>query len=96
MTAYTLSIVTPQGEIFNGLVNSLTAPGEMGRVGILGSHAAMIMALKRGMMKVETQQDGQKFFTTDHGILEVKPSHDVLVLVEGAEAAADHDEAAEI
>lgn len=95
MTAYTLSIVTPQGEIFKGLVNSLTAPGEMGRVGILGSHAAMIIALRRGMMKVKTQ-DGQKFFSTDQGILEVKPSHDVLVLVEGAEFAADLDEAADI
>lgn len=95
MMTYTLSIVTPQGELFNGLVNSLTAPGEMGRVGILGSHAAMIMALRRGMMKVETQ-DGQKFFSTDQGILEVKPSHDVLVLVEGAEVAADQDEAADI
>lgn len=95
MKPYTLSIVTPQGEIFKGLVKSLTAPGAMGRVGILGSHAAMIMALKRGMMKVKTQE-GQKFFTTDQGILEVKPSHDVLVLVEGAEIAADQKDSADI
>ena len=95
MTAYTLSIVTPQGVIFNGLVNSLTAPGEMGRVGVLGSHAAMIMSLKRGMVKVKTPE-GPKYFEMDQGILEVKPSHDVLLLVEGAEVSSNQDEAAEI
>lgn len=95
MTAYNLSIITPQGMIFNGSVNSLTAPGEMGRVGVLGSHAAMIMSLKRGMVKVETA-DGLKYFETEQGILEVKPSHDVILLVEGAQVSSNQLEAAEI
>lgn len=89
---YTLSILTPQGEIFKGAVNFLTAPGEMGQVGILGNHAAMVIALKRGIMKI-VSQEGQKFVVNDSGILEVSPSHDVLALVEGAVVAADENEA---
>ena len=95
MTQYSLSIITPQGEVFKGPVEFLIASGEMGEVGILGRHAAMIIALKRGIMKVTTTSDGKKFFVHDTGILEVKPTHDVLALVENAVMAASELEAKE-
>lgn len=95
MSKYTLSILTPQGEVFKGPVSSMTAPGAMGEVGILGSHAAMTISLKRGVMKFAAQ-DGERFVVTDAGILEVKPSHDVLALVEGAIMASDQNEAREL
>ncbi len=95
MSGYTLSILTPQGEVFKGLVNFVSAPGEMGEIGILGSHAAMTISLKRGIMKV-LDQDGEKFVVNEAGILEVKPSHDVLALVEGAVVASSRKEAGQL
>lgn len=92
MTSYALSILTPQGEVFKGSVEFLTAAGLLGEVGILANHAAMIIALKRGIMKV-TSSEGQKFFVHDTGVLEVKPTHDVLALVDNAVAAADEQDA---
>ena len=95
MTQYSLSILIPQGEVFQSPVEFLTASGQLGEVGILGKHAAMIIALKRGIMKVTSPTDGKKFFVHDTGVLEVKPTHDVLALVENAFMAADEHEAKE-
>ena len=92
MTTYALSILTPQGEVFKGPVEFLTASGQLGEVGILANHAAMIIALKRGIMKVKSAE-GQKFFVHDTGVLEVKPTHDVLALVDGAFAAENEQDA---
>lgn len=92
MTEYALSILTPQGEVFKGNVSFVTAPGQLGQVGVLGKHAPMIIALKRGVLKITTDQ-GQKFFQIDSGIMEVKPNHDVLVLVDDAHLASSEQEA---
>lgn len=95
MKNYSLSIITPQGEIFSGQVSALTAPGEYGRVGVLADHAPMIMALKRGIMSITTE-DEIRNIVLEPGVLEVKPGHDVLVLVEGAKSASIKDEGLEI
>ncbi len=92
MTTYRLSILTPQGEVFKGPVEFLTAAGELGEVGIMSNHAAMIISLKRGVMKVKSPE-GQKFFVHESGVLEVKPTHDVLALVDNALPAANEQEA---
>lgn len=92
MTEYAFAIQTPQGEIFKGPVSFVTASGHSGEVGILNNHAAMIIALKRGILKVKVL-DEQKFFVHESGILEVKPNHDVLVLVDDALAVNTEQEA---
>lgn len=94
MTEYSLSVQTPQGEVFKGPVSFLSAAGQSGDVGILGQHAPMIIALKRGILKV-TAADGQKYFVHESGVLEVKPNHDVLVLVDDAQTADSEKDAAQ-
>ncbi|MBL8012926.1 MAG: ATP synthase F1 subunit epsilon [Candidatus Omnitrophica bacterium] len=93
MTVYSLSILTPQGEAFNGKVSAVLASGQMGQVGILANHAPMTLALKRGVFKITTTDQGQKYFVLESGILEVKPNHDVLALVDDARSASSEQDA---
>ena len=92
MSEYLLSVQTPQGEVFKGPVSFLAAAGQAGEVGILGQHAPMIIALKRGLLKVNAAE-GEKFFVHESGILEVKPNHDVLILVDDAHTADSKEDA---
>ena len=94
MASYHLTIVTPLGEIFNGRVESISAHGQLGHFGVLAGHAAMISALAKGVLKI-TSEGTDKFFVHQTGILEVKPDHDVLILVDDALGAANEKEAKE-
>src|SRR5690349_6232822 len=86
MAIYQLSILTPQGEIFNGTVASLVAQGQLGSFGVLAGHACIISALSRGVLKV-TIDGKNRFFAHQSGVLEVKPDHNVLILVDEAAEA---------
>jgi F-type H+-transporting ATPase subunit epsilon len=83
MAKYQLSILTPQGELFNEPVEALTAQGVLGSFGVLAGHAPIIYSLDKGTLKI-TSEGRVKFFTHQSGILEVKPDHNVLVLVDEA------------
>ena len=89
---YQVSILTPQGEVFKGTAESLSAQGQMGGFGVLAGHAPIIYALDKGVLKV-TAEGKERFFTHATGILEVKPDHDVLVLVDDAAAADSAEDA---
>ena len=83
MADYQLSILTPQGEVFNGCVEFLSVQGQMGGFGVLAGHASIISSLARGILKI-TAANKPLFFAHQSGILEVKPDHNVLILVDEA------------
>ena len=86
MASYELSILTPQGETFSGPVEFLLISGQLGELGVLANHAPVIVALKKGILKLRNEA-GEKFFSHESGVLEVKPNHNVLVLVDDAAPA---------
>ena len=92
MANYQLSILTPQGEIFNDKVEFVSAQGQLGNFGVMAGHAAFISALDRGVLKI-TQEGKEKFFTHATGVLEVKPDHQVLILVDEVFPANSAEEA---
>ena len=52
MATFTLSVVTPEREIFTAPVESVTAPGLMGSFGVLANHAPIVAALEAGLVKI--------------------------------------------
>lgn len=81
--SFSLSILTPEGKVYEDTVDSLLAPGLQGGFEIYSNHQAMLAALKAGMLRV--RKDGKEnTFNCASGILEVKPDHQVLVLVDSA------------
>jgi F-type H+-transporting ATPase subunit epsilon len=53
MTAFNLHIVTPEKEIFSGEVSSLVVPGEIGYLGVLANHAALVTNLIPGEITIK-------------------------------------------
>lgn len=88
-----VDIVSAEEEIFSGVANELSAPAEMGEVGILPRHAPLITRLKPGEIKLKVDGKDDQFFFVSGGILEIQP-HVVTVLADTAVRAKDLDEAA--
>ena len=87
MPTFHMAIYTPEGEAFNGAVESLEAPGREGRFGVLAHHAPMIAALRRGILHA---RDGgrEMYFVTGEGVLEISGGN-VTILADTASAAED-------
>lgn len=67
-----LKILTPEKTVFNGDILSLTAPGEVGYLGILADHAALATTLIPGTIVVkETNGERKSFDLKGHGFLEI-------------------------
>ena len=46
------SLVSPERELFSGLVDQVDAPGSEGDFGVLAGHAPFMTALKEGQVRV--------------------------------------------
>ena len=92
MANYQLSIVTADGEAFNGQVESLIAPGQCGSFGILGDHAPLVASLCDGPLTV-TQSGTKNYFALSSGVLEVNHKSDVLLLASFAKKVKSLGEA---
>lgn len=86
-------IVSNEEEIFSGLVESVTATGAAGELGVQYGHAPLLTPLKPGPVTLVTQGGEEVLIFVSGGYLEVQP-HLVTVLADTATRAADIDEAA--
>jgi|SRR5450432_978375 len=93
------SLTTPRGALVDADVQELTAPGEIGEMGILPGHVPLMSALKPGVLTYRTP-DHAGVIAVGQGFLQVAPlpaSGDahavdrVLVLVDQATPASDVD-----
>ena len=83
MPNFPLSIITPQGKIFEDQVGFVKAPGAEGSLGILKNHAPIVVMLKKGVLELD-YNNARKTFMIESGFLEVDPDSNVLVLTEKA------------
>ena len=88
-----VDIVSAEKELFSGLAEMLTAPGEMGELGILPRHSQLLTRLKPGQVRIKLPGGDEQLFYVSGGMLEVQPNV-VTVLSDTAERARDLDEAA--
>jgi len=86
-------IVSAEKEIFSGLIESLTATGKEGELGIQYGHAPLLTPLKPGPVKLLKQGGEEELVFVSGGYLEVQP-HLVTILADTAVRAQDIDEAA--
>ena len=63
-----LDILTPEAHVFHGNVDYLTMPGLEGQFQVLTGHAAIISALKSGMLSFKAMDDSlvNEHLTTDN------------------------------
>jgi F-type H+-transporting ATPase subunit epsilon len=84
-----LDITTPQGSVFSGEVDEITATGSEGEFGVLPGHAPYITTLKSGALSL--MADGKtEYYFVSWGYAEVGPDT-VAILADSAEHATDID-----
>ena len=86
-----LEILTPNGEIFNDDVVSVTLPGEEGEFGVLPHHASLSTLLEAGVIDIEKDDKSIESILINWGVVQVDEAK-VIVLVEGAVAIRGDNE----
>ena len=86
------SIVSPEGELFSGEVEMLTADGGAGEIAKTPRHAPLLTNLKPGPVKLVLEGGEEEVFFASGGFLEVQPGS-VTLLTDVAERADDIDAA---
>jgi len=81
--SYKISLISPAGKIFEGVVESAIAPGAEGNFEVLTGHAPMVVRLKAGT--VTLRRGAQKtLFAIGSGVFEVDQRHNALLLSDSA------------
>ena len=84
MAGYSFSILTPDGEVYQGDVKSVVAPGKTGHIGILADHAPIISMIAPGSLEIITTEEQSVSFNVGGGVLEVRPDKKVVALLDFA------------
>lgn len=84
-------IATPERVIYEGDIDELVCPTQMGEVGILPNHIPLVANIVPGELQVITDGESKNIFVAG-GFLEVQPDNRVVVLADAAENIAEIDE----
>lgn len=87
---FDLQVVTPEREIFNGAVESVSLQGAEGSLGVMRNHAPLVAALEPGLLRIMDADRNEVRFFLGGGFFEVANNR-AIVLADSAELAADID-----
>ena len=79
-----LEIISPDSQVFNDQVESVTIPGTAGSFQVLKNHAPLISTFEIGIIKVKKSGIDTSHYTTSGGTVEVN-NNKVLVLSDSIE-----------
>lgn len=85
---FQLQVVTPEREVFNGEIESVTLPGLEARFGVLRSHAPMIAALTAGHVDIIDASGQDIRLAVGGGFFQVADNV-AMILADSAETASD-------
>ena len=80
---FDVSLVTPDGAVFDGEAEMLIVPGAAGEIGVLARHAPLVATLKAGYTRVHLGQNEILEFATGPGFFKVELDR-ALALVDDA------------
>ena len=89
---FKLTLLTPEGVVFDDDVTGFVAPGVNGLFGVLARHAPMVYALQSGVLKVQKDK-AFLFFVLSDGFTEIAPGGAATIFVESVLPAADQPDA---
>ncbi len=80
---YDLSLVTPDGPVFEGEVEMVIVPGAAGEIGVLARHAPLVAMLKAGGIRVHVSEGQVQEYATGPGFFKVEQDR-AIALVDDA------------
>ena len=93
MATFDVSLVTPDGPVYEGEIEMLIVPGADGEIGVLARHAPLIAMLKAGSTRVHVKRESEVLeFATGPGFFKVEQDR-ALALVDDAVDARHIDDA---
>ena len=91
---FELSLVTPDGAAYEGEVEMIIVPGQIGEIGVLARHAPLIATLKAGSTRIHPGGGADVLqYATGPGFFEVLENR-AIVLVDAAVLATEIDDTA--
>lgn len=82
MSVFSLHIVSPDKEIYEGNANSLSVMTTSGRITVLPHHTPLVSVLGKGEIIVKDEK-GEHKFESIHGIIDIRHSKTVVLLHNG-------------
>jgi F-type H+-transporting ATPase subunit epsilon len=86
---FDLSIVTPEGAVFDGEAQMVIVPGAAGEIGVLPRHAPLVAMLKAGETRIRTE-NAWTALATGPGFFQIHRDR-AIVLVDDAVRAEEID-----
>jgi F-type H+-transporting ATPase subunit epsilon len=84
VATFDVSLVTPDGPVFEGEAEMLIVPGADGEIGVLARHAPLVAMLKAGSTRVHIRRDADvREFASGPGFFKVEQDR-ALALVDDA------------
>jgi F-type H+-transporting ATPase subunit epsilon len=91
---FDLSLVTPDGAVYEGEVEMIIVPGQIGEIGVLARHAPLIATLRAGSTRIHPGGGADVAeFATGPGFFQMLNDR-AIALVDAAVAASEIDDAA--
>jgi F-type H+-transporting ATPase subunit epsilon len=92
VATFDVSLVTPDGPVYEGEIEMLIVPGADGEIGVLARHAPLIAMLKAGSTRVHVKREREVLeFATGPGFFKVEQDR-ALALVDDAVDARHIDD----
>jgi F-type H+-transporting ATPase subunit epsilon len=89
---FDVSVVTPDGPVYQGEAEMLIVPGQAGEIGVLARHAPLVATLKAGSTRIHLGGSEILEFATGPGFFKVETDK-ALALVDDAVNVKDIDDA---
>lgn len=89
MKTISVSVVTPDGPVYESDVEMVSTKAQSGELGILAGHIPMVAPLQIGVVRLKNG-NSTEFVAVSGGFLEVRPDK-VTILAQSAEKSSDID-----
>ena len=89
--SFSVSLVTPDGPVYEGDAEMVIVPGAAGEIGVLARHAPLIATLKAGSTRVHVSAGEVLEFATGPGFFQVLQDRAIALVDDAVEAGAIDD-----
>jgi F-type H+-transporting ATPase subunit epsilon len=94
---FDLSLVTPDGAAYEGEVEMIIVPGQIGEIGVLARHAPLIATLRSGSTRIHPGDGADVIeFATGPGFFQVLENRAIALVDAAVEASQIDDTAARV
>lgn len=76
-----LVVLTPEKEVYSGVINSVKVPGTSGQFEVLNGHAPIVSSLAEGEVRILDENGEKQTFNISGGFIEVL-NNEVALLVQ--------------